>query len=210
MCGINGFSWTDELVLRQMNHAIAHRGPDNDGVYTDAKVSVGNRRLAIIDLSENGNQPMSNEDGTIWITFNGEIYNFKQLRARLLLKGHTFKSHSDVETIIHLYEDEGVDCVQRLRGMFAFCIYDSPRQRLFLARDRIGIKPLYYCFENGRFIFSSEIRGIHQHQLPRKADDGIIFDYLVSGRVDHCERTFYEGILRVPPAHKLVHDLEHG
>src|SRR2546425_584379 len=210
MCGINGFSWSDEAILRRMNSAISHRGPDNDGVFVDGRVSLGNRRLAVIDLSEKVNQPMSNENGDVWITFNGEIYNFTALRENLLAKGHIFKSHSDVETILHLYEEEGTDCVRSLRGMFAFCIYDTKRQLLFLARDRVGVKPLYYYCHDDKFIFSSEIRGIDEHHLPRRADDEIVFDYLYFGRVDHSEKTFFKNIFRIPPAHTAIYDLRGG
>src|ERR1019366_1282592 len=150
MCGIAGKLFFDsgarvdpsriEGMLLPMNH----RGPDGRGIYLDGNVGLGHLRLSIIDLST-GAQPMTNEDETIWIVFNGEIYNFQELREQLAGKGHVFRSRSDTEVIIHAYEEFGPDCVNLLRGMFAFAIWDSKRKRLFLARDRVGIKPLYYC-----------------------------------------------------------------
>lgn len=208
MCGINGFTWPDEATIRSMNRAISHRGPDNDGIYVDEYVSLGNRRLAIVDLSSSANQPMCNEKGDVWISFNGEIYNFLELRRDLKDRGHIFKSCSDVETVIHLYEEEGTACVHKLRGMFAFCIYDKGEHRLFLARDRIGIKPLYYYLKKNGLIFSSEIRGILQHGLPRVVDDGVVLDYLYYGRVDHCKGTFFKDIFRLPSGHTMIYDID--
>ncbi|TLN17036.1 asparagine synthetase B, partial [bacterium] len=149
MCGIVGqynFNGApvDEGLIRRMNAMISHRGPDDDGFYFGGKVGFGSRRLSIIDLG-GGHMPLSNEDGTIWITFNGEIYNFLELRQELIQQGHTFKTRTDTEVIVHLYEQHGVDCLKRLNGMFALAIWDEPRQRLFLARDRMGKKPLVYA-----------------------------------------------------------------
>ena len=125
-----------------MNAVLAHRGPDDAGIRCDGQIGLAHRRLSIIDLSPAGHQPMSNEDGTIWIVFNGEIYNFQSLRPGLLSRGHRFRSNSDTEVILHLYEEHGTDCLRFLRGMFAFAIWDGPRRQLFLARDRLGKKPL--------------------------------------------------------------------
>ena len=146
MCGICGkvdfdTPRIDEPLIRRMSQVLAHRGPDDEGVHLSAHVGLGHRRLSIIDL-EGGHQPMSNEDGTLWIVFNGEIYNFPELRELLIKRGHPFKTRSDTETILHLYEEKGAECVLDLRGMFAFAIWDARRQRLFLARDRVGKKPL--------------------------------------------------------------------
>jgi asparagine synthase (glutamine-hydrolysing) len=164
VCGIAGIiRWDGRPVLehevRDMCGAMVHRGPDDEGVFIGDGVGLGQRRLSIIDL-ESGHQPMCNEDGSVWIVFNGEIYNYQELRRDLLRNGHTFRTHGDTETIIHLYEEMGPRCVERLRGMFAFCIWDTRRRQVLLARDRIGIKPLYYADRNGELLFSSELKPI--------------------------------------------------
>ena len=149
MCGIAGIfefgrdARAETVVLRRMCEVISHRGPDDQGVYAQGPVGIGMRRLSIVDLAT-GHQPISNEDGSIWIVFNGEIYNHSELRERLIARGHSYRTHSDTETIVHLYEEYGHDCVQHLRGMFAFAIWDTRQRKLFIARDRLGIKPLYY------------------------------------------------------------------
>src|SRR5215470_4918081 len=151
----------DEVVdadsVHRMCQAIVHRGPDDEGVYARGPVGLGMRRLSIIDLSS-GHQPIHNEDESIWIVFNGEIYNFLELRPELEKQGHHFYTNTDTEAIVHLYEEYGDDCVRKLRGMFAFAIWDERRQRLFLARDRFGKKPLHYAVSEGRFLFGSEIK----------------------------------------------------
>ncbi len=166
MCGIAGIvRWDHAPVLeheiRSMCSAMVHRGPDEEGVYLDAGVGLGMRRLSIIDL-DNGQQPVSNEDGSVWIVFNGEIYNYRELRHELERAGHTFRTASDTETIVHLYEDLGPRCVDRLRGMFAFAIWDVTRRQVLLARDRLGIKPLYYAEREGELVFASELKPILQ------------------------------------------------
>ncbi|RWX49471.1 asparagine synthase (glutamine-hydrolyzing), partial [Candidatus Electrothrix communis] len=140
MCGISGFNWNDEALIRAMTDSIEHRGPDQQGHFCSDEMSLGFRRLSIIDLSENGRQPMFNEDKTVALVFNGEIYNFQELRKELKDKGHVFGSKADSEVIIHGYEEWGTEVMHRLRGMFAFGLYDMPRKRLLLVRDRIGIK----------------------------------------------------------------------
>src|SRR3989338_10810928 len=146
MCGIVGFSgFEDRKLLQEMTLLLSHRGPDQSGFYSDTVASLGHRRLSIIDLSEDGKQPMSNEDDNLWIVFNGEIYNYKELRERLEEKKHTFKSKTDTEVIVHAYEEYEEKCVELLNGDFAFAIYDVKKKSLFLARDRLGIKPLYYA-----------------------------------------------------------------
>ena len=127
MCGIIGFNWQDEILIRKMNNIIRHRGPDGEGFYVDKKISLGHRRLSIIDVSDKGKQPMCNEDETIWIVFNGEIYNFKEIKKNLIEKGHEFKSKTDTEVIIHAYEEYGTNCINLFNGMWAFCIYDSKK-----------------------------------------------------------------------------------
>ena len=156
-----------------MLHAIAHRGPDGEGAHFDGPVALGHKRLAIIDL-DTGQQPMCNEDGSIWITFNGEIYNFVELR-RELARHHTFRTQSDTEVILHLYEELGERCLERLNGMFAFAIWDSRQQRLFAARDRIGIKPLYWTMTKDELLFASEPKAILASRLvePRVDRDGL-------------------------------------
>src|SRR3989442_6715479 len=149
MCGISGILYSERgrrperRVIEAMTDALIHRGPDEGGCYLDGPVALGNRRLSIIDIAA-GRQPIGNEDGTVWITYNGEIYNYAELGEELLAKGHRFQTRSDTEVVLHLYEEAGEDCVERLRGMFAFAIWDSRQDKLLLARDRLGIKPLYY------------------------------------------------------------------
>ena len=165
MCGICGkLNFDRQLavsptLVRAMADTIAHRGPDDEGFYNSGPVGLGFRRLSIIDLAT-GHQPLSNEDGTVWIVFNGEIYNYQELRAFLQGKGHIFKTQTDTEVIVHLYEEFGEACVDKLRGMFAFAIWDENKKSLFLARDRVGIKPLYYFLSDKCLIFASEIKAI--------------------------------------------------
>ena len=146
-------------VVQAMCDVISHRGPDDEGFYTDDNAAIGMRRLSIIDL-ETGHQPVSNEDGTVWVVFNGEIYNFKELRRDLESRGHRFSTTTDTETIVHLYEEHGADVVNHLRGMFAFAVWDAPRRRLLLARDRLGIKPLFYAELDGGLAFASELKSL--------------------------------------------------
>ena len=168
MCGISGLvNWGDRGTLSRMTSVQAHRGPDDAGLwehrFPDGNyVGLGSRRLSIIDLSPSGHMPMCNEDRTVWITYNGEIYNFAELRRELRSKGHSFASDTDTEVIIHLYEQEGPDCVKRLNGMFAFAICDlrSGGPTLFLARDHFGVKPFYYVHQGRRFAFASEIKAL--------------------------------------------------
>lgn len=209
MCGIcgvynvrSGEPVSQELV-EQMTRLIAHRGPDDSGVYLDGKVGLGVVRLSIIDLS-GGHQPMSNETGDIWIVFNGEIWNYKTLRKELIEKGHHFRTNSDTETIVHAYEEYGVDCIARLHGMFGLAIWDSPRRRLLLARDRVGKKPLYYTRVNGNLIFASEIKALLCHpQVKREADVQALADFL-SVRYVPAPATLFANIYKVLPGHWLL------
>src|SRR4030043_2364064 len=160
MCGICGKinlngDPVNETLLKKMTSCLSHRGPYDEGIYIKNNVGLGHRRLSIIDLSPLAHQPMSNEDGTIWIVYNGEIYNFPELREDLIKRGHVFRSRSDTETIIHLYEEYGIKCLKYLRGMFAFAIWDEKNKTLFLARDRVGKKPLYYRHSQNTFVFAS-------------------------------------------------------
>jgi asparagine synthase (glutamine-hydrolysing) len=171
MCGICGIYFidqdkkVDERVLAQMARTMSHRGPDDEGFYLDENLGLAHQRLSIIDTSPLGRQPMDNEDETLWIVCNGEIYNYLELRQQLLARGHTFRSHSDTEVILHLYEEKGPECVTHLNGMFAFAIWDSRDRSLFAARDHFGIKPFYYAKNEGCFLFASEIKALLQTKL---------------------------------------------
>lgn len=210
MCAINGFTWKDPVLIEKMNQILQHRGPDDQSTYIDENVSLGHRRLSIIDLSPAGRQPKCNEDGSIWIAFNGEIYNFQELRVKLEGSGHKFSSNTDTEVIIHAYEEWGVDCVERFNGMWAFVIYDKNKGILFFSRDRFGIKPLYFCKNEKGLIFSSEIKGILQHSISRIANDKIVYDFLILGFVDHSPETFFQGINRLMPGESMTYDLSQG
>ncbi len=189
-----------------MNACIIHRGPDSDGYFVQGPVGLAMRRLAIIDLNT-GDQPISNEDKSVWIIFNGEIFNFPDLRAQLEKKGHSFKTNTDTEAIVHLYEEYGTDCVQYLRGQFAFAIWDVARDRLFLARDRLGQIPVYYAVYNNTFYFGSELKTILQApDFPREVNLYSIHHYLTLMYIPDPE-TAFEGIRKLPPAHTLVLDL---
>ena len=210
MCGIAGRLNLDasqpirENSLRRMTAVLRHRGPDDEGVWMNGSVGLGSRRLAIIDLSHRGHMPMTNEDGSLRIVLNGEIYNFQALRADLQRKGHTFRSDSDTETILHLYEEEGVECLQHLRGMFAFALWDARRRVLLLARDRLGEKPLYYFQNSAVFLFSSEPKAILQDPNVRaEADPGVIHNFLTYGYAPGADSAFH-GIHKLPPAHYLL------
>jgi asparagine synthase (glutamine-hydrolysing) len=208
MCGICGELRLDGTapqkdLLLQMCATMRHRGPDDEGIYIGKNIGLGHRRLSIIDLST-GHQPLSNEDGSIWIVFNGEIYNFLELRPNLERKGHRFKTKTDTETIIHLYEEYGIDCVQHLRGMFAFCLWDEKKRRLFLARDRIGKKPLYYTFSKNSFLFASELKAILEDaEIDRLINQEAIHHYLTYQYVP-SPITIFTQIKKLQPAHIMV------
>lgn len=211
MCGICGLVYkdarhgVDTMAIHAMSDTISHRGPDDSGVYSKDNAGLGFRRLSIIDLSPAGHQPMSNEDGTVWIVFNGEIYNYLKLREELIAKGHIFNSRTDSETIVHLWEEMGERCVERLQGMFAFAIWDVKKQSLFLARDREGEKPLYYADLNDRIIFGSEIKAIlasPNFQVEPNLD--AIHLYLAYQSVPAPESAF-RGIKKLPAAHSLTY-----
>jgi asparagine synthase (glutamine-hydrolysing) len=186
-----------------MCQVIEHRGPDDEGFHLDGGLAIGMRRLSIIDLFT-GRQPISNEDGSIWIVFNGEIYNFQELRAELMSRGHTFQTGTDTEVIVHLYEDEGERCVERLRGMFAFAIWDKRERKLFIARDRVGVKPLHYCLAGDTLVFASEIKSILQHPaVTREVNLEAISDFLTFGYVPDPSSAF-RGIFKLLPGHTLT------
>ncbi len=208
MCGIAGIVHTDEgsadaQVLRRMTGVIAHRGPDADGFYVDGPVALGHRRLSIIDLAT-GAQPMTNEDGSLWITYNGEIFNHADLRPDLEKSGHHYASRCDTETVIHSYEEFGDQCVSRFRGMFAFAIWDRGHKRLFAARDRLGIKPFYY-FWNGRlFAFASEIKALLEHpEISVRINEALLPENLAFG-YNSSDETLFAGIRKLAPGHTLT------
>ena len=213
MCGICGFAYSDSTRLAErsklasMHGTIAHRGPDGLGEYIDGAFALGHRRLSIIDLA-GGRQPLSNERGTVWVSFNGEIYNYLELRAELHALGHVFRTRSDTEVLVHGYEEYGPQFAKRLNGMFAFAIYDAPRQRLLLARDHFGIKPLFYAVTGDGLFFGSEIKAVLAGSgLPARVAKDALNEYLLF-RYNTGSRTFFEGVKRLPPAHVAV--WEHG
>jgi len=208
MCGICGLSYSDNRpgdrdVLQKMNAAIMHRGPDSDGFHIAEGVGLAMRRLAIIDV-KGGDQPISNEDDSIWIVYNGEIYNYPEMHAELEKRGHHFKTQSDTECVIHFYEDEGEACVQHFRGMFAFALWEARKHRLLLARDRLGKKPIYYTIQNEELYFCSELNGLLQALPHRPAMDLEAIDLYLSLQYVPEPRTVYKDIYKLPAAHTLV------
>lgn len=209
MCGISGIIYfnkerkVDPSLLKSMTDVIIHRGPDDQGFYIENNIGLGFRRLSIIDLNT-GHQPLSNEDESTWIIFNGEIYNYKELQERLIKQGHVFRTKSDTETIVHLYEQYGVDCLKHLRGMFSFAIWDNKKKQLFCARDRFGIKPFYYYADNEKLIFGSEIKAllkcdnIDRTLSPEAIDSYFAFGYITSNL------SIYKEIRKLQPAHYLL------
>lgn len=215
MCGIAGLvnrkgAGVDRSLLERMTRRLKHRGPDGEGYYIAGNVGFGHRRLSIIDVSA-GHQPMSNEDGTVWVTFNGEIYNFQELRSELKSAGHRFHSQSDTEVIVHGYEEWGEGVVARLRGMFAFAVLDQTNSKLLLARDRFGIKPLVYYDDSERFVFASEIKALHESSaIPRVLDHEALAEYFELGYVP-APKTIFRGISKLKPGHLITLDLrQHG
>ena len=206
MCGICGKYSPSGVKLEELNSmlgTIVHRGPDDSGCYVNANIGLGSRRLSIIDL-ETGNQPIGNEDRTIWVVYNGEIYNYQTLRLQLESKGHLFHTNSDTEVIIHLYEEVGEQCVEQLSGMFAFALWDECQQKLLLARDRLGQKPLFYARDGSDFLFGSEIKAILAlHHKKPELDPLAMHDYL-SLRFIPPPHTIFKHIQKLPPAHTLV------
>jgi asparagine synthase (glutamine-hydrolysing) len=211
MCGIAGLVASDRLHADEraraesMRDVVAHRGPDDAGLYSDDFAALGHRRLSIVDLAA-GHQPLANEDDTIWIVFNGEIYNHADVRPELESAGHRYRTRSDTETIVHAYEQWGDASVERLRGMFAFAIWDTPRRRLLLARDRLGVKPLYWTEVNGRLLFGSEIKSILESGLIVARPNEAALPELLSTRYLSGTETLFAGIHRLLPGHTLVYE----
>ncbi len=207
MCGICGFVGKvhdPEEVLNRMMKRIIHRGPDSEGKFMDGEVNMGFRRLSIIDL-ECGSQPMKNEDGSIVITMNGEIYNYKEIREELIKKGHTFANNSDTEVIIHGYEEYGTDVLNHLRGMFAFMLWDGNKKQMFGARDFFGIKPFYYAADTNGIIYASEIKSILEHPDYHKEFNEEALECYLSFQYSALPETFFKGIYKLPPAHYLIY-----
>ncbi|HWW13947.1 MAG TPA: asparagine synthase (glutamine-hydrolyzing) [Candidatus Dormibacteraeota bacterium] len=211
MCGICGVFHSDRNqrvnrdTLAAMNRQIVHRGPDDDGFLVEENVGLAMRRLSIIDI-QTGHQPVSNEDGNIWVVFNGEIYNHQDLRKDLESRGHRYRTRSDTESIVHLYEEYGRDCVKHLRGMFAFAIWDRTKRSLFVARDRLGIKPLYYRYDGKTLLFGSEIKTILAHPgVKREFNSGTLAEYLAFGYITG-EESMYAQIRKLLPGHLLTLD----
>lgn len=213
MCGICGvFAFqpdvpVDVSVLKQMNDSIRHRGPDDEGYYQDTQASLAMRRLSIIDL-QTGQQPISNETGDIWVVYNGEIYNFKEVRAKLEQHGHKFKTQTDTEVIVHAYEEYGDECVKYLNGMFSIALWDTRKRRFFLARDRVGIKPLYYWAGQDKLVFASELKALILHpETPRQINIEALDIFLTLEYVP-APHTIYENIFKLLPGHTLT--IENG
>ncbi len=207
MCGIVGFNWDDRILGAKMVHSLEHRGPDGKGLYTDSLLTLGHSRLAIIDLSAKGKQPMRNVEGDLIIAYNGEIYNFKELREELEPK-YGFKSDTDTEVILAAYKAWGVDCLHKLNGMFALCIYDVSKKKLFLARDRLGIKPLYYYQEKDKFIFSSEIKAIVKNEEIKREVDKTGLQQFFTYKYTIGDKTLFKGIKKLLPGHYMLFDLK--
>lgn len=210
MCGICGkvlldprAGTVDPATIRAMMGRIVHRGPDDSGTYLSGPIGLGHRRLSIIDLSA-GKQPLSNENDTVWITYNGEIYNYRELRSQLRAQGHRFRTATDTEVIVHLYEEYGPDCVEKLAGMFSFALWDEKRKLTMLARDRVGIKPLYYCISQSALIFASEIKSILADPSVAREADTAALDLFLSYRYLPGDQTPFKGIRKLLPGHYLV------
>src|SRR3954471_10412321 len=209
MCGIAGIVATDHLDhdalarVTRMRDVITHRGPDEAGLHLDSAAALAHRRLSIVDLGT-GQQPLSNEDGSIWVIFNGEIYNHAEVRAELQAHGHSYRTRSDTETIVHAYEQWGDECVQRFRGMFAFAIWDAPRRRLLAVRDRLGVKPLYWAVAGDRLLFASEIKSILASGLLSPAANEAVLSEMLATRGTAGIETMFKGIYKLLPGHRLI------
>ena len=209
MCGIAGFfgrpipDAAARALLNRMVGAISHRGPDEQGFYVSSGAGLGHARLSIIDLSS-GQQPLSNEDGSVWVSFNGEIFNYVELAADLAARGHVFRTHSDTETIVHQYEERGADCVDAFNGDFAFALLDRRSNRLMLARDRMGVRPVYYAVRDGALVFASEVKAILHYPGMRAELDPLGLDQVFSLWFPLAPRTVFKGISELPPGHVLI------
>jgi len=209
MCGISGiFNFNQEPVdsnkLEKMNELIYHRGPDGQGIFIDNNIGIGSNRLAIIDLRTIADQPMYDFSARYVIVYNGEIFNYLELRDELLKKGYKFNNNSDTEVILNSYIEYGEDCLNKLNGMWAFAIWDKRDKKLFCSRDRYGIKPFYYHKDNNTLIFGSEIKQLLSCGIPKEPNDEIIYDYLVYNFIDHNEECFFKNIYKLPAGYKIT------
>ena len=206
MCGILGFNWEDEKKVRSLAELLQHRGPEQEGFHVKDGISIGHKRLKIIDLSEKGRQPMYNEDGSVCVTFNGEIFNFPEIKESLEKQGHVFISHTDTEVLVHGYEQWGTDMLERLNGQFAFCIFDKKQKLFFLARDRFGIKPLFYYCDDKKFIFGSELKVFLRSDIEKRINQHAMDYYMLFGNTPF-DRSILEGVKKLEPGCFLVYDL---
>lgn len=211
MCGINGIvskSKNKDKLIHEMNEKIIHRGPDAEGIFVDKRVALGQRRLSIIDLSDNGNQPIYNEDKSVLVVFNGEIYNYQVLKEELENLGHLFSTNTDTEVLVHGYEEWGYDVINKLRGMFAFCIYDVNKSNLFIARDFFGVKPLYYYHNDKVFLFGSEIKSFLVHPDFKKELNKEMLGAYLTFSFTPGRRTFFKDVYKLEPGHYMVYNLK--
>lgn len=211
MCGITGIvskNKNKKKLIHGMNEKIIHRGPDAEGIYVDELVALGQRRLSIIDLSDNGNQPIYNEDKSILVMYNGEVYNYQDIRSELEDNGHKFKTNTDTEVLVHGYEEWGYSILDKLRGMFAFCLYDKNKNKLFIARDHFGIKPLYYYQNDKVFLFGSEIKSFLVHPDFKKELNREMLGAYLTFSFTPGDKTFFKGVYKLEPGHYMIYDLE--
>ncbi|MEN6615194.1 MAG: asparagine synthase (glutamine-hydrolyzing), partial [Syntrophorhabdus sp.] len=208
MCGIAGIlnlngQPVDQAMVASMTASLTHRGPDDEGLYFDENIGFGHRRLSIVDLSPTGHQPMSNQSGNLWITYNGEVYNAAEIKKKNLSK-YRFRGRSDTEVVLYSFEEWGWECLSRFNGMFAFAIWDKSMRRLFVARDRFGVKPFFYFFDGKRFAFASEIKALLKCPfVPRQPDTATAFSYLAKRTMDGPENTYFKDIYQLPAAHAM-------
>lgn len=204
MCGICAILGSEaQYLIKKMSQCLQHSGPDDEGFFFGQNLALGHRAL-FVDI-QRVHQPLANEDETIWITFDGEIYNSGQLRKQLETKNHRFRTNSNAEVVVHAYEESGPDCVSKFNGMFAFCLWDSIKGRLFCARDKVGIKQLYYYRCPSQFLLASEIKALlTDPTVPRKPNESVIYEYLITGLRSNPEDTFFMGIKQLLPAHYML------
>ncbi len=211
MCGINGITWPDRKKIKAMNEAVKHRGPDDEGIFIDDRVSLGHRRLSILDLSEKGKQPMCDETKRFCIVHNGEIYNFREIREQLIKKGFSFRSNTDTEVILKAYIQWGEKALEKFIGMWAFAIYDSKEKKLFLSRDRFGIKPLYYFYDGKKLIFSSEIKGLlASREITAEVNEKSLLQFLAFHLMNWGDETFFKNINQLPAGFYAIFDINQG
>ena len=208
MCGIVGFNWGDRKKVQKLANWMTHRGPDQEGYMVNKEISLGHKRLSILDLSVRGKQPMSDSKKEIFIVFNGEIYNFQEIKEELISLGYKFKSNTDTEVIIYAYIEYGKDCLQKFNGQFAFCIYNKKNKELFLARDRLGIKPLYYYFKKDKFMFSSELKALIKSGDIEKKINNLAMNHFLFMGYPHLESSMIENVRKILPGHYMIYNLK--